>query len=603
MCGIIGFSGHQSKNAINAILKGLAHLEYRGYDSAGISYCDQQQLKTVKQTGKLQNLSLLFKDKTPKTSIAIGHTRWATHGTVNTLNAHPHINNRIAVVHNGIIENAHELKKKLSTQGITFSSETDTEAFLRLIEVMQLETKTFPEAISLAFSKVQGNSAFVILDKEDQTLYGIRHNAPLVCGINNERQELFLSSDPYALVDSVEELFFPQNDVLCIVKKNNTHFIWQELNGKPSNRFSKQVNQSKKQVTQKGNFKHFMLKEIYEQPSLIKNLYSLYSQPELQKNLKKLGDAPIHFATIVACGTAFYAGLLLKQYLSQYTKIKVSVEYASEFRYSNYQPNKNEVAFLISQSGETADTLACLSIFNQHKIPGYAILNVKNSTLYRQSTLNFLTYAGFEIGVASTKAFTQQVLVSLIIASFLGKKTLDSSLQTELTLLSQKMDLLLERHQEIKKIARQMINHKAYIFTGRQDHFPIALEGALKMKEITYMQSQGYASGELKHGPISLIDVDIANIALVSPSIIDKTISNLQEIKTRNGFLITVGPQQNAQLKEISDIYLELNFEGLKYTAPLLSNLALQLLSYEVALIKGTDIDKPRNLAKSVTVE
>ncbi len=602
MCGIVGYSG--SKNAIRIVLDGLAYLEYRGYDSSGVSYLNGDGIQTKKEKGRLNILEDKINFDQEQARLAIGHTRWATHGVVNTFNAHPHVTEDIAIVHNGIVENAQELKIDLIEKGETFKSQTDSEVFLKLIESYLKNKKEISKAICLAFQKVKGNSAFVVLSKNDQKLYGIKRNAPLVCGINQQDSSLFISSDPYSLVGLVDTLFFPEDSILCFGNyQTKTGYSFQELDGTPSKRYTVQENQLKAQKQDKGRFKHFMLKEIFEQPSLIKNLYQVYSSSQEQEKIQNLLKQSIDYITIVACGTAYYAGLIIQNYLKKYTSIKVSVNYASEFRYTHYKPSKSEIGLLISQSGETADTLACRDLFEQHQVLHYAILNVEGSTLSRYSDGCLFIHGGFEIGVASTKAFTLQVLTGLIMTSVLEQGKVKPELEQEFSILASKINELLQNHSHIQKVAQEIVNYRGFIFTGRQSHYPIALEGALKMKEITYIQSQGYAAGELKHGPISLIDQEMVNVALLTPDLFDKTLSNLQEVHARGGKIVVIGQVNNAEVSEIADFCIHLNYEGLDDTAPLLSNVVLQLLSYYVGRQKGTDIDKPRNLAKSVTVE
>lgn len=600
MCGIVGMSG--TSDAITPVIEGLSRLEYRGYDSAGISVNVNSELVIFKKEGKLQNLKELLKTKAPKSNIAIGHTRWATHGKVNDTNAHPHGNKILSVVHNGIIENAHELKEKLISEGYKFQSETDSEVFMVLLTKYSESMSNFEEAIREAFKKIEGNSAFVIMKNDSHKLYAIKRCAPLVCGLN-QTGDVFMSSDPYALVGFADQIFFPEDEVLCIgdYKENGIQFY--ELNGEESTRYKLQEKQVQLDVVSKGNFEHFMLKEIYEQPILIKRLLENYFSKDGLEFLNKLSHFVPSNIHLAACGTALHAGLVIKNYFEKYNRIRVLFDYASEFRYKPLVLNKHELGLFISQSGETADTLACQQLCLEKGLKTYSIVNVEGSTLYRDCDENLLIHAGVEIGVASTKAFTQQVLTGYLLSKAISGNINTREVSEEFNLLSQKISKLLERAEKIHKIAKQIYNYNGFIFTGRGEEYPIALEGALKLKEIAYVHAEGYAAGELKHGPISLIDENMVNIAIVTPDLYEKTLSNAQEVKARGGIMVLIGQEGDKVLTEISDHYIGLDYTGLEDTKPILTNIVLQLLSYYIAKLKGTDIDKPRNLAKSVTVE
>lgn len=599
MCGIVGYIG--KNDAIKPVIEGLSRLEYRGYDSAGISLVQSDKIITLKKEGKLENLKSEIKKENPESHIAIGHTRWATHGEVNDINAHPHQNEEFAIVHNGIIENADEIKEFLKDK-YEYKSQTDSENFLNLLTFNYKEIKDVRKAILDTFKKIEGNSAFVVLHLKTNKLWAIKRSAPLVCGLNPETRDLYVSSDPYALVGFANKIFFPENEVLCECDPSNleNQISFYEINGEESHRYKLQKKDLDLNVSEKGAYEHYMLKEIHEQPTLINSLIEHYINGAGEEDLAKI-DKSFKRVHIAACGTALHAGYLIKNFIEKTNQIPVQIDFASEFRYRNPLMNKEELGLFISQSGETADTLACQELCHASELKTLSIVNVEGSTLFRDCDYNLLIKAGVEIGVASTKAFTQQVLVGLILSEYL--KGNHKELTSELASLSKKIDDILENKQAIQNVAQEIYSKQGFIFTGRGDHYPIALEGALKLKEIAYVHAEGYAAGELKHGPISLIDENMVNIALVTPDLFEKTFSNAQEVKARKGIMVIVGTKNNKQLREIADHYLELDYEGLTSTKPILTNVVLQLLSYYIAKLKGTDIDKPRNLAKSVTVE
>lgn len=603
MCGIVGYSG--TSDATGPVIEGLSRLEYRGYDSAGISYLHDNQLFILKKEGKLDNLKAVLAEVKPISSTAIGHTRWATHGKVNDTNAHPHGNDILSIVHNGIIENANELRHKLKKDGFEFKSETDSEVFLNLLTYNFQKNSNLKESIAKTFKEIEGNSAFVIMSKDSHILYCIKRSAPLVCGTNNKSDEVFASSDPYALVGFASKIYFPEDEVLCELdyRQIDSPIRFYELNGEESKRYKIQEKEVKLDVVSKGKYEHFMLKEIHEQPQLINKLIDIYLSGAGLDQLHRIESKSFPYIHIAACGTALHAGLVIKNYLESFAKVRVHSDFASEFRYKNPVLLKNELGLFISQSGETADTLACQELCQASGLQSYSIVNTEGSTLYRNCDENLLIHAGIEIGVASTKAFTQQVLVGYLMSKAFAKDINIEKIKDEFNLLSKKVSLILEREEEIKEIASKIYQYNGFIFTGRGDQFPIALEGALKLKEIAYVHAEGYAAGELKHGPISLIDENMVNIAIVTPDLYDKTLSNAEEVKARRGVMLIVGEQNNKELDEMSDYYFGIDLDGIKDTQPILTNIVLQLLSYHIAKFKGTDIDKPRNLAKSVTVE
>ncbi len=607
MCGIMGHLG--PANSVELVLEGLKRLEYRGYDSAGVSFIDEHgDLMVYKKSGKLTNLKNFLVGKSQTARSAIGHTRWATHGEVNDTNSHPHNNNEIAIVHNGIIENASELKEELQKKGAIFHSETDSEVFLVLVTELYKTETDFKKCVVEAFRTITGNSAFVILNSKTAEIIAIKRGAPLVCGINDISSEVFVSSDPYALAGFVSKIYFPEDEVLCSLSAANKNLLnFYELDGTPSKRYLSKKQEANLDISDKGDFEHFMLKEINEQPELVRSLTQFYFGGEGQASLLRASEFTAEKIYISACGTAAYAGLVIRDFFEMINRTPCALELASEFRYRNPLVGPKDLGIFISQSGETADTLAAQALCKKSKVPTLSIVNTEGSTLFRECDENLLIRAGIEIGVASTKAFTQMVLTGRILAAGMaGSLKLDSAkvaMAAKYSLLAERMDHLLIRSDEIKAIAESIYQHSGFFFTGRGIYYPVALEGALKLKEIAYVHAEGYASGELKHGPIALIDDKMVNIAIVGPELYEKTISNIQEIKARKGVIVTIGPEGDEQLKKLSDYFLPLNFKGLDELSPVLANMANQLLAYYMARFKGTDIDQPRNLAKSVTVE
>ncbi|MDH4467845.1 MAG: glutamine--fructose-6-phosphate transaminase (isomerizing) [Bacteriovoracaceae bacterium] len=611
MCGIVGYTGRG--DAIAPVIEGLTRLEYRGYDSAGISLLNsQKELIVFKKEGKLGNLKEVLAQYDLKSHQAIGHTRWATHGVVNDINAHPHANKDFSVVHNGIIENAHHLKEQLIKEGHKFQSETDSEVFLLLVTKFYRQTKDVKQSILNSFALVKGHSAFVVMSFHDRNIYGLRSGAPLVCGERKNKTgeaELYLSSDPYALVGHVDTIYFPENRVLSVLNRELDKIEFFDVDtGKETLKYKKEARLQDLEVSTKGEFEHFMLKEIFEQPMLIKKL----QQYACEEGASSFTDFAIEnktfdFFHVVACGSAWHAGLVLKEYLEKLTKKRVNVELASEFRYRNPILGKKDLAIFISQSGETADTLASAQLCKDFNIETLAIVNVKGSSLFRLCDHQILTNAGQEIGVASTKAFTLQVLTGFILAKIMSGEKLvrESSMWREFQALEQSVSNILVRRSEIRKMAERFFQHQGFIFTGRGAYVAMALEGALKIKEIAYVHAEGYAAGELKHGPIALIDERMVNVALIPNDLFDKNFSNAQEIRARKGTMLVISSEENRSTCEtISDEFFAIqDLENCPHLAPLAFNVVLQLFSYEVAKLKGTDIDKPRNLAKSVTVE
>ncbi len=608
MCGIVGHLG--TGNSAELVIQGLERLEYRGYDSSGISFVDDNDnLQMFKKAGKITELKKITNKIKIHSKSCIGHTRWATHGLVTDENAHPHMSENISLVHNGIIENSTELKSELLSKGYEFKSETDSEVFLFLLQDCIKETNNFTHSVSNAFSKITGNSAFVILNKETSDIIAVKRGAPLVCGINNIKTDCLVASDAYALIGLVDKIYFPEDDVVCHISAQNENVLkfYEVKDWSISKRYKSKAQDRDFKLEGKGKFDHYMLKEIYEQPTLIRGLLDYYLNGDGLSVLKDSLKITPNRINITACGTAYYAGLVIKDFIETKMRIPCSAELASEFRYKNPILRSDEVGLFISQSGETADTLAAQTLCKESGLDSISILNVDGSTLFRESTKNLLIRAGIEIGVASTKAFTQQVLTGHLYASGLQGDLEDTKKSKQLTdkysLLASRMDDLLDNTDVIKKVAEEIYNFNGFIFTGRGIYFPIALEGALKLKEIAYVHAEGYASGELKHGPIALIDESMVNIAIVGPELLEKTVSNIEEVRARKGKVLIIGPKENNKLQDISDFFIPLDFDGLDELSPLYVNIVNQLLSYYMAKFKGTDIDRPRNLAKSVTVE
>jgi glucosamine--fructose-6-phosphate aminotransferase (isomerizing) len=457
MCGIVGYAG--LGDSVTPVLEGLSRLEYRGYDSAGIALLHENQFQVYKKTGKLENLKQAIKSEKLSGHLSIGHTRWATHGEVNDINAHPHVNDQFCLVHNGIVENATELREELIADGFEFLSQTDSEVFLNLVTRESKKADSIESAITKAFQKIKGNSAFVILEQNTQKIYGIKRSAPLVCGLNSSTKELFFSSDPYALIGFTDSIYFPEDEVLCVgdFENKESPFSFSELDGSKSARYQKQKQSTNLDVASKGKFEHFMLKEIFEQPGLIVNFVEKYFSSEHFERLQALGNQQFSSINIAACGTAWHAGLMIKHYMESLARLRTNVELASEFRYRNPILDKTGLGLFISQSGETADTLASQELCSQENLKSWSIVNTEGSTLFRNCEENLMIYAGQEIGVASTKAFTLQVLTGYLLAkSFSGK--LNEKLQEDLKNLSSAIEKVLGRVDEIKSIAKNIYN-------------------------------------------------------------------------------------------------------------------------------------------------
>ncbi|MEN2986622.1 MAG: glutamine--fructose-6-phosphate transaminase (isomerizing) [Thermodesulfovibrionaceae bacterium] len=608
MCGIIGYIGE--RNAVEVVLEGLKRLEYRGYDSAGIAYICNSSINTVKCKGKIRNLEALLSSQINSGQVAIGHTRWATHGKPSDENAHPHISGSIAVVHNGIIENYVELKKELVSEGYKFISETDTEVIAHLIDKYK-KKYSFIEAIKQTCRRLKGSYALVVLDEQEpDKLVGVKMESPIVVGVNEG--EKFIASDVPAFLNYCRNVIFLDDGEIVILTKDSYEIT--DLNGKKHKKEPILITWTAS-MAEKSGYKHFMLKEIYEQPRavgdtikgrvLVEEADIVYEEFGLTsdelKSIKKI--------YLVACGTSYHACLVGKYMIEDLAGVSVETEIASEFRYRKIPFEKNSLFLAISQSGETADTLAALKYAKENKVKTLSICNVLGSRITRESDYVFYTHSGPEIGVASTKAFTSQIVALYIFALGLAisKEKINKNkvrlLITHLMELPKKMEEALRSDRPVYQIAKEIYKKPNFLYLARGINYPIALEGALKLKEISYIHAEGYAAGEMKHGPIALVEDGFPVVFIVSEdSLFEKTIANIEEIKSRDGLVITLTNSRKAILKNLSDYFIYI--KGLnKYLNTILFTLPLQLLAYYIADLRGCDVDQPRNLAKSVTVE
>ena len=604
MCGISAYFG--KRNACSLVLQGLKRLEYRGYDSWGIAALSQDKIFLKKRVGRIGEADVSF----PESTAAIGHTRWATHGKVTQQNAHPHLGNseKIAIVHNGIIENYAKLRQKLVSKGHSFASETDSEAIVHLTEEFEKQGLSFFEAAKRTCNSLQGTFAIIFLNNSTGEMVAARKGSPLVVGLG--KGENFVASDVTAFLDFTKQAVFLEDNEIASV--NETVEVENFSTGKKIKPKISRIEWSAEQA-QKQGFKHFMLKEIMEQPEAIeKCLQGRVSNsqavlPELKRFEDKL--EAINRIVVVACGTSWHAGLVAEYFLEELCKIPVEVEYAAEFRYRNPVIDEHTLVISISQSGETADTLAALREAKKHSSLVVSVCNVMDSTIARESNATIYTRAGPEIGVASTKAFTTQLaslmLIALYIASLKGKlpKGKGGEIIEALQTIPEKMRAALESRQSVEAVAEKYWEKPNALYLGRGYNYPIALEGALKLKEISYLHAEGMPAAEMKHGPIALIDQNMPAIFVaVKDSAYEKVLANIEEIKARGGTVVAVASERDEEIKSFVDsvIYVPETIEMLQ---PLLSVLPLQLLAYYVADKRGCDIDKPRNLAKSVTVE
>jgi glutamine---fructose-6-phosphate transaminase (isomerizing) len=612
MCGIIGYIG--KKEAFPIIIKGLKWLEYRGYDSAGVALLNGS-LEVFKKKGKVVELENFVVSQPHSGSIGIGHTRWATHGEPNDINAHPHnsMNGIFTIVHNGIIENYSKLKADLIQHGYTFSSETDTEVLANLIEFFynQSEEINAEMAVQLALSKVVGAYGIAVLcSAEKDKIVVARKGSPLVVGLG--KGEYFIASDAAPIAEFTSQVVYLNDEDIAIIKKDS--FTLKNVQNNP---VSLKISSLDLEIgeLEKGDFEHFMLKEIYEQPKTIEETFRGRLRPDYSEIV--LGGLINIFPKIqqaeriiiIGCGTSWHAALIGEYIIEEFAQVPVEIEYASEFRYRKPVIGKNDVVILISQSGETADTLAALHLAKEKGATVIGICNVVGSTLSRETDAGVYTHAGIEIGVASTKAFTAQVTVLTMFALKLAqsRKTISDEeyriLVKELSEIPEKGRLILQSNEKIKAIAEKYKDAINALYLGRGYLFPVALEGALKLKEISYIHAEGYAAGEMKHGPIALVD-DNLPVIVVAPKddYYEKIVSNIQEVKARKGNVIAIVTEGDVTLKEMVNDSIEIP-DSHPALAPLLSVIPLQMLAYHIAVLRGCNVDQPRNLAKSVTVE
>ena len=611
MCGIVAYIGH--REAYPVILKGLKRLEYRGYDSSGVALLNEG-LKVYKKKGKVAELEESLIGKDVHSSSGIGHTRWATHGEPSDRNAHPHTssNGKLAMIHNGIIENYNLLKHELVNKGYSFSSDTDTEVLLKFIEDIQVNNSVgLEEAVRIALKRVVGAYVIVLIDQENpDTLIAARKGSPLVIGIG--KGEHFLASDASPIIEYTKEVVYVNDYELAIIKPDE--LVLKNLGNEKITPFIQKLDLELAKI-EKGGFDHFMLKEIFEQPDTIFDCLrgrmdareGYIRMKGVDNNIDQLKNA--NRFIIIACGTSWHAALVAEYIIEELCRIPVEVEYASEFRYRNPIVNKGDVIFAVSQSGETADTLVAIERAKENGAFIFGIVNVVGSSIARVSHAGAYTHAGPEIGVASTKAFTAQLAILTMIALKIAKEkgTLDQKrfmhLLGELHEIPEKVKIILESNEQIKVLAQKYKDADNALYLGRGYNFPIALEGALKLKEISYIHAEGYPAAEMKHGPIALVDETLPVIIVATKdSYHEKIVSNIQEIKARKGKVIAVITTGDHVITGLADDVIEVP-EADELVAPMLSTIPLQLLAYHIGVAKGSDVDKPRNLAKSVTVE
>ena len=616
MCGIVGYIGH--REAYPIIINGLRRLEYRGYDSAGIALFDGHNIKMSKTKGKVADLELRLKDEiSTNGTLGIGHTRWATHGVPNDVNSHPHLSKsgNLVIIHNGIIENYESLKTELLKRGYTFKSDTDTEILVNLIEDVKKNEVGIKlgKAVQIALNQVVGAYAIAVFDKtKPNEIVAAKLGSPLAIGIGED--EYFVASDASPFIEYTKNAIYLEDEEMAILRRGKDIKIRKIKDDSLVDPYLQELQINLEQI-EKGGYEHFMLKEIYEQPNAILDTFrgrlrsndAIIKMAGVEDNMKKFLNA--NRIIIIACGTSWHAGLVAEYIFEDLARIPVEVEYASEFRYRNPVISENDVVIAISQSGETADTLAAIKLAQSKGAFVFGVCNVVGSSIARETNAGAYTHAGPEIGVASTKAFTTQITVLTLIALRLAraKGTISSSEfrnhLIELELIPNKVKETLLSDQYVKTIASIYKDTKNFLYLGRGYNFPVALEGALKLKEISYIHAEGYPAAEMKHGPIALIDENMP-IVVIAPKKghYEKVVSNIQEIKSRKGKIIGIVTVGDTHVKELADHVIEIP-ETLESLSPILATIPLQLLSYHIAVMLGRNVDQPRNLAKSVTVE
>jgi len=615
MCGIVGYIGN--RDAFPIIMNGLKRLEYRGYDSAGIALYDGETIQLCKTKGKVVDLEeKVKKDISTTGSLGIGHTRWATHGIPNDLNSHPHCSNSgdLVIIHNGIIENYASIKKELINRGYKFSSDTDTEVLVNLIEdVKKNENVKLGKAVQIALNQVVGAYAIAVIDKnKPDEIVAAKLGSPLAIGIGDD--EFFVASDASPFIEFTNNAVYLEDEEMAIIRKGRDLKVRKIKDDSIVAPYIQELQLNIEQI-EKGGYDHFMLKEIFEQPSVIKDTYR--GRLLADKGIIRLGGLEDYIEKftnadriiIVACGTSWHAGLVAEYIFEDWARIPVEVEYASEFRYRNPVITEKDVVIAISQSGETADTLAAIKLAKEKGAFVYGICNVVGSTISRATHSGTYTHAGPEIGVASTKAFTTQITVLTMIALKLArvKGTISQSDYMlhlrELELIPKKVAKALKKNKEIEEIAAIFKDATNFLYLGRGYNFPVALEGALKLKEISYIHAEGYPAAEMKHGPIALIDEQMPIVVIaVNSNHYEKVVSNIQEIKSRKGKIIAVVTEGDTVVRELADYIMEVPNTP-ETLSPLVTTIPLQLLSYHIALMLDRNVDQPRNLAKAVTVE
>lgn len=609
MCGIVGIISSKERDIVPDLVEGLRRLEYRGYDSSGVAIIADNKLQRRRRAGKLVNLEVDLKKDPIAGNCGIAHTRWATHGIPNDQNAHPHLTEQVAIVHNGIIENYHILKEQLIEKGVRFNSDTDTEVILHLVEEF-LEQRLSPfEAVRKTLGIVRGAFAIALLFRDyPNLLIAARSGPPLAIGYGKE--EMYIGSDAVALSHLTQQVTFLEDGDIALLEASSANIY--NLKGELVKRSIQQSKLGNSSINKSG-FDHFMLKEIHEQPDVIRRTLSEY----LNVSHTGLHFRPLPFAlenvsrlTIVACGTAFYAGMVAKYWFENIARIPVELDIASEFRYRQPPMPKDGVSLFISQSGETADTLAAQAYVRSQGQPSLGIINVANSSLARAVDVTFLTQAGPEIGVASTKAFTTQlcVLAVLALAFAQAKKTISkedfAQCCQDLSQLPMLIEQTLGLKDSVADVARSLLEAKDVLYIGRGTSYPLALEGALKLKEISYIHAEGFAAGELKHGPIALVEEAVPTVAIAPfDPLFEKTVSNIQEILSRKGPIVLLSDKKGHSLFTSQAIKRIVLPTTSSFIAPIVYAIPTQLLAYYTAVLKGTDVDQPRNLAKSVTVE
>ncbi|MBF0693980.1 MAG: glutamine--fructose-6-phosphate transaminase (isomerizing) [Flavobacterium sp.] len=615
MCGIVGYIG--SRDAYPIIIKGLQRLEYRGYDSAGIMLFNDGEIKVSKTKGKVADLqSKSGNELNTSGTIGIGHTRWATHGVPNDVNSHPHLSNsgNLAIIHNGIIENYAPLKQELIKRGYTFSSDTDTEVLVNLIEdVQKKDGLKLGKAVQVALKQVIGAYAICVFDKnKPDEIIAARLGSPLAIGVGEN--EYFIASDASPFIEYTSNAIYLEDEEVAIIRRHKPLKIRKVKDDSLVDPYVQELQMNLEQI-EKGGYDHFMLKEIYEQPNVVKDTLrgrllandGIIQMAGIEDNLEKFLNADR--ILIVACGTSWHAGLVAEYIFEEFARIPVEVEYASEFRYRNPVINKGDILIAISQSGETADTLAAIKLAKERGAFVFGVCNVVGSSISRETNAGAYTHAGPEIGVASTKAFTTQITVLTMIALRLAKAK--GTLSTpefqkylqELELIPDRILEALETNDQAKIIAAEFKDAPNCLYLGRGYNFPVALEGALKLKEISYIHAEGYPAAEMKHGPIALIDNQMPVIVIApKQGHYDKIVSNIQEIKSRSGRIIAIVTKGDTQVRDLAEYVIEIP-ETSDALSPLVTTIPLQLLSYHIAVMRGCNVDQPRNLAKSVTVE